>query len=49
MSVETITDTIHDYMYKKMNESRDSEEETKIKHVDRKLVIKNPKKKSQTN
>ena len=36
MSVEALTDTIHEYMYEKMNESRDSEEETKIKHVDRK-------------
>ena len=36
MSVEAITDTIHEYMYEKMNESRDSEEETKIKHVERK-------------
>ena len=35
MSVEAITDTIHEYMYEKMDESRDSEE-TKIKHVDRK-------------
>ena len=36
MPVEAITDTIHEYMYEKMNESKDSEEETKIKHVDRK-------------
>ena len=36
MSVEAITDTIHEYMFEKMNESRDSKEETKIKHVDRK-------------
>ena len=36
MSVEAITDTIYEYMYEKMNESRNSEEETKIKHVDKK-------------
>ena len=30
--MEAITDTIHEYMYEKMNESKDSEEETKIKH-----------------
>ena len=36
MSVETITDTTHEYMYEKKNASRDSEEGTKTKHVDRK-------------
>ena len=34
--MEAITDTIHESMYEKMNKSRDSEEETKIKHVNRK-------------
>ena len=41
MSAEAITDTIHEYMYEKMNESRDSEE-TKIKHVDRKRNYQKP-------
>ena len=41
MSVEAITDTIHEYMYEKMNESRDTEEETKIKHVEKKEATKN--------
>ena len=36
MSVKAITDTIHEYMHEKINESKDSEEETKLKHVDRK-------------
>ena len=45
MSVEAIIDTIHDFIYKKMNESRDSEEETKIKHVDRKRNYQNHEKK----
>ena len=36
MLVEAITDTIHEHKYQNMNESRDSEEETKMKHVDRK-------------
>ena len=47
MSVEAITDTIHEYMYEKMNESRDSEEETKIKHVDRKRTYQKPEKERQ--
>ena len=42
MSVEVITDTIHEYVYEKMNESRDTEEETKIKHVDRKRSYQKP-------
>ena len=42
MSVEAITDTIHEYMYEKMNESKDSEEETKIKHVDIKRTYHKP-------
>ena len=46
MSVEAIIDTIHDFIYKKMNESRDSEEETKIKHVDRKRNYQNHEKKT---
>ena len=44
MSVEAITDTIHEYMYEKMNESKDSEEGTKIKHVDRKRTYQRPQK-----
>ena len=44
MSVEAITDTIHEYTYEKMNESRDSEEETNIQHVDRKRNYQKPEK-----
>ena len=44
MLVEAITDTIHEYMYEKMNELRDSEEERKIKHVDRRRNYQKPKK-----
>ena len=43
MSVEAITDTIHEYMYEKVNESRDSEE-TQIKHVDRRRNNQKPEK-----
>ena len=42
--MEAITDTIHEYMYEKMNESKDSEEETKIKHVDSKRTYQKPEK-----
>ena len=42
--MEAITDTIHEYMYAKTNESRGSEEETKIKHVDRKRNYQKPEK-----
>ena len=44
MSVEATTDTNHEYMYEKTNESRDSEEEIKIKHVDRKRNYQKPEK-----
>ena len=44
MSVEAITDTNHKYLYKKMNVSQDSEEETKIKHEDRKRNYQKPEK-----
>ena len=47
MSVEATTDTIHEYMYEKMNESKDSEKETKIKHVDRKRTYQKPEKERQ--
>ena len=46
MSVKAITDRIHEYMYEKMNESRESKKETKIKHVDRKRNYQKPEKKS---
>ena len=38
---------IDEYMYERINESRDSEGDTKIKHVDKKETIKNPKKEKQ--
>ena len=47
MSVEAITDTIHENMYEKMNESKDSEEKTKIKHVDRKRTYQKPEREKQ--
>ena len=47
MSVEANTGTIHEYMYEKMNESKDSEEETKIKHVDRKRTYQKPEREKQ--
>ena len=42
--VEAITDTIHENMYKKMKESQDSEEETKIKHVEEEKNYQKPEK-----
>ena len=45
MSVEAITDTIQEYMYEKIHESKDSEEETKIKHVNRIRTSKTRKRK----
>ena len=47
MSVEEITDTIHEYMYEKMNESKVSEE-PKIKHVIEKEPTKNTKGKNKS-
>ena len=44
MSVEAITDTIYEYMYEKMNESRDTEEETKNNAWTEKEATKNWKK-----
>ena len=44
MSVGAITDTIHEYLYEKLNEARDSEEGTKIKHTDRKRNYQKPEK-----
>ena len=35
MSVETITDAIHEYMYQKLNKSPESEGEKQIRHVDK--------------
>ena len=46
MSIEAVPDTIHEYMYQKMKESRDSEEETKIIHVDRKSKYQKPEQKT---
>ena len=39
VSVEANTDTILEYIHEKMNENKDSEEEAKIKHVERKTII----------
>ena len=47
MSVEAIPDTIHEYMCEKMNESKDSEEETKISHVNRKRTYQKPERETQ--
>ena len=49
MSVEAITDTIHEYMYEKMNESRDTEEETNINTWTEKEATKNRKETNQIN
>ena len=35
MSVEAITDAIHEYMYEKLNESPETEDEKKIRYVDK--------------
>ena len=42
MSIEAITDAIHEYLYEKLNESPETEEEKKIRHVD-KRKLKNSK------
>ena len=36
MSIEAIKDAIHEYMYEKLNESPETEEEKKVRHVDKK-------------
>ena len=36
MSVEAITDAIHEYMYEKLNDSPETDEEKKIRHVEKK-------------
>ena len=41
MSIEAITDAIHEYMYEKPNESPETEEENKIRHVDKRKLMKN--------
>ena len=35
MSVEAITDAIHEYMYEKLNDSPETDEEKKIRHVEK--------------
>ena len=47
MSVEAITDTIHEYMSENLNESKDSEEKRKIKHVHIKRTYQNPERQRQ--
>ena len=42
--MEAITNTIHEFMNEKMNKSRDSEEETNFKHLDRKRNYLEPEK-----
>ena len=41
MSIEAITDAIHEYMYEKLNESPETEEEKKIRHVDKRKLTQN--------
>ena len=41
MSIEAITDAIHEYMYEKLNESPETEEEKKIRHVDKRKLTRN--------
>ena len=38
MSVEAVTNTIHECMYEKLNESPETEEKKKTRHVDKKLT-----------
>ena len=40
MSIEAITDTIHENIYEKLNESPETEEEKKIRHVDKRKLAK---------
>ena len=40
MSIEAITDAIHDYMYEILNESPETEEEKKTRHVEKKEIKK---------
>ena len=42
MSIEAVTDAIHEYMYETLNESTETEEEKKFRHVD-KRKLKNTK------
>ena len=42
MTIEAITDVIHDNMFEKLNKSPETEEEKKIRHVD-KIKLKNIK------
>ena len=41
MSIEVITEAIHEYMYEKLNESPETEEEKKIRHVDKRKLTNN--------
>ena len=41
MSMEAITDAIHEYRYKKLNESTETEEEKKTRRVDKRKLMKN--------
>ena len=41
MSIEAITDAIHEYMYEKLNKSPETEEKKKIRHVDKKKLTRN--------
>ena len=40
MSIEAITDAIHEYMYEKLNESTETEEVKKIRHLDKRKLTK---------
>ena len=33
MTIDAITDAIYEYMYEKLNESSDSEESRRVKHI----------------
>ena len=48
MSIEAITDAIHEHMYNQLIESPETEDEKKIRHVDkRKLKNKEPTERTQ--
>ena len=38
MSVEAITEAIHEYMYEKLNESPETDEDKKIRHLEKRKL-----------
>ena len=48
MSIDAITEAIHEYVYEKLNESTDSEEGREIKHIKEKKRYKRPEEQKQS-